>query len=294
MKSIVCLFIFTISLFVVKGGDVHPQHNPNQPSTCRYYVGGSNYYDLSALRKSHGKPYYHKDTDGDEWFFNVCGDLSSLEVTNCPKNATVCKRTNNVGLNAGKRAEWSQLPTYITGNGVEITYGDGDSCSNGETKLKTTMEFVCENGPQVFVRYVNHVDNCYAVITVASSEACQQSHVPSVPSAVGVSVRIPSFYILMLALLSFTICCVCICACCARGKRNKYLKKMREENEMIQFSNVAFDQIPQNIPNISLERMEPQAPNFPTELPMQYLQAPQFFLYPMQNSVFQPPSQEER
>jgi len=286
MKYIACLFIFVISVFVVKGEE---RHHPNQPSIgCRYSVD-SNYYDLNALRiKPHGQPYYYRDSDGDEWLFNVCGDLSELDVANCPKNASICKRTNNVGLNAGKRAEWSRLPTSEIG--VEITYGDGDICS-GETKLKTTIEFVCEKGPHVVVRDLKHVDECYSIITVASSEACAkqqvQPHVMKLDST-------PLLYVLMFGLLTLSILCVCICACCARGRRNKYLKKMKEENEMIQFSNVAFDQIPQNPHNnISFERMEPQAPNFPTELPMHYLQAPQFYLYPMQNTVFQP-SLEER
>jgi len=51
---------------------------------------------------------------------------------------------------------------------------------------------------------------------------------------------------------------------------------------MIQFSDVAFHQIPQDAPTISLQRMEPQAPSMSPNMGRipQFIQAPQYFMYP--------------
>jgi len=117
-------------------------HAPEKNSKCILFdKEGKVEYDLRRLQKFEGKPYSYADGNGTEWFFNICGDLEALDIQGCPKDAAVCKRTNNVTVNAGKTAV---LSGNNQTNGIEIVYKDGDSCGvNGQRT--TTFEFVCRS-----------------------------------------------------------------------------------------------------------------------------------------------------
>jgi hypothetical protein len=330
---------------------------PNVPDSCLYStIDGSANYNLTRLHKSQGKPYTHVDEKGNEWIFNVCGDLEGLDVQDCPKDAVVCKRTNNVTVSAGKTALWKDYEVNPR-KGVEIIYGEGDSCG-AQDQMTTIFDFVCkerkskghhregkgksksehensrsghknksnseqenskpehnsksnnkEDKPRsghrehkkgrkmLFVKEVKMIDNCTTVITVESWAACQkmENYLDGGEFSYFDGDRHGDedeehergeFFPSLFAPFILFVCFLCLCAC-VRRRRAEKLKKFNQEKEMLQFSDIAFHQIPQEAPMIALQRMEPQAPqmspNVPrnqSPMPSQFIQAPQYFLYP--------------
>jgi len=221
-------------------------------------------YDLNALRLHWGLPYSHKEENGDEWLFNVCDNLSNLIVSNCSKDAVVCKRTKNgVVSNAGKRADWNKLDDLRIG--VEVTYGEGDVCGN--SKLKTTFEFQCSAADKkLVVQSIKHVDNCYTVITIRSQQACFKPSVttyatvePGYSTVTETRFFFSPFLFTMILGLFLCVCLFC-CACCAR-RRKQRLHRIQMEHEMSQFPVTSF-QIPQSPPPYSVQFAEPQAPQY--------------------------------
>jgi len=244
---------------------------------CRYTASDNSVYDLSHLRKTHGKAYSYTDKEGDEWLFNVCGDLSGLQVEDCPKDAVVCKRSKLVPtVNAGKRASWSDFVNKS--RGVEVVYGEGDMCEGGIPR-KTTFDFVCakacKSKPQaskLMVTDLKNIDKCYTVITVASPKACpvDLQHEDDDDE----DGHRPSGFVFMLLFFTLSVCCLCVCACCARRRRLCHLQKKKQEQEMIQYANTAFHQ-QQPMP-FKQESYTVQMPT--TQQAMQFM--PQYFVYP--------------
>jgi len=276
--------------------------------------------------------------------------LEGLEnIQDCPKDAVVCKRTNNVTVNAGKIALWKDYELNPT-KGVEVVYGEGDTCG-AQGQMTTTFDFVCrerkskghregrpksgqksksehensrpehesksksehensksenENGKpksghrehkkgerkRLIVKEVKIVDNCTTVITVETWAACQgmENYFNNGHGFFGRDHEREeghSVFGSMVLFFALSVCCLCLCACCARRRRAEKMRRFNQEKEMLQFSDVAFHQIPQEAPVIALQKMEPQAPqmspNVPRNqypIPSQFIQAPQYFLYP--------------
>jgi hypothetical protein len=241
-------------------------------------------YDLSPLRRT-SKPFSHLDQYGNQWFFNVCDNLQSSNVPQCPADAFVCKvpAGTAVGLNAGKVGLWSD---HVNGpsKGVEIVYGDGDKCDTNVPR-KTTFEFVCDEiapnqrNPHKILTVEKveiDTDKCYTVFTVKSPFACRNNEVV-VGGDEKYRTHVHGLFAPLFLFFLISLIFVCCCACCARRRRNKQIRNKLEQ-EMIQFSNVTWQQPPQ------------EAQTMP-----QYLQAPQYFVYPsVQVPIQQTPATLER
>jgi len=245
---------------------------------CTYNASDGSFYDLHLLRKMHGKPYSFTDEEGNEWLFNVCGDLSNLKVDYCPKDSVVCMRSKlgGVAVNAGKRASWSDFVNKS--RGVEIVYGEGDMC-DGSIPRKTIFDFVCptvrssrssrRNSP-ISVTEVKEMDKCSTLIKVSSHFACPvATHGGPI---IEDRERVHSKLMFMIPLFTLSMCCLFMCACCARRRRLSKMKKMQEQ-EMVQYANLAFQQ--SNTPF----KQEPYVLQMPTnQQPMQFM--PQYYVYP--------------
>jgi len=244
-------------------------------ANCRYTATDGSIYDLSKLTKFSGKPYSYVDAKGDEWLFNICGQLGSLEAPKCPKDASICLVSNGVGVDAGRRSSWNDF--VPPNHGVEIIYA-GESCDSTRLR-KTTFEFVCKedlsSGIPLVVENVHREDECYSVIKISSPFACPIHRQVEVTHVT----MIPPFLFMAFLLSVFVIFCLCLCACCARRRRRNCQRN--QELQMIQFSNEAFHQSNHGVSPSAPPRYSPSAP-------MQYLQAPPYFLYPsVQNPIQQ-------
>jgi len=251
---------------------------------CVYQDKMKRQYDLSRLRLHHGeRPYTHSE-NGVKYEFNVCGDMDGLNVSTTNTKAVVLRN----GENAGQRAEWSDLSSRE--RGVEIVYGEGDVCKN--TNRKTTFEFLCDEkrNTDLYVFRVQPVDSCYEIITVYTHVACPvEGSIPSLETEESHGfIPFPIFTI-----FSLLICCLCTVFAIRRKKHHEMIKKQNREKQMIQFSNVAFQQIPMEEFPVA-PRTEPAAPQMPRNQPLQFLQAPQYFVYPsVQAPVQQQPASLE-
>jgi len=265
---------------------------------CVFVAPDGSTYDLSPLKRYPGEEPYSfssKPNNAPEWEFNVCGHLDGLGKSYYPKEAAVVYyETPSTIRNAGERASFASLSNGR--RGVEVVLGEGEACEN--TQRKTTFEFICEEATDaasmtpLVVEGVRKVDTCYNVITVRSKFACPL--VGMNQFSVEEDVDVSGGMTLMILFFTLAACCICVCACCSRRRRCARMKRMNKENEMIQFSNVAFQQVPLE-EFVEPPRPQPQAPQMPQQMmPMQYLQAPQYFLYPsVQTPVQQSPASLE-
>jgi len=264
MKLLVCLALFcSYSLAIMS---LHP--------VCKYTATDGSQYDLTSLRRS-TTPFSYVDQSGNKWYFNVCGDLRNLKATNCPADAHVCEipKGSTVGVNAGQVGLWSDYAPKAS-EGVEIVYGGGDKCES-KVPRKTTFEFVCDEAEDILSvdKVVTDTDNCYSVITVKSQFACKVNNEQTAEVHMGHAFF--TFFFLTCLTCALLMCC---CACCARRRRCRQQKHKKEQEEMVQFSNVTWQQVPQEMP-----------------MPSQYLHAPQYFIYPsVQTPIQQAPATLER
>jgi hypothetical protein len=262
MKVLVCLaLLFAFSMAIM---DINP--------VCKYTATDGSQYDLTPLKRT-TTPFFHMDQNGNKWYFNVCGELKGLQVTpQCPPESYVCEipKGTSFGVNAGKVGLWSDYAPTAS-KGVEIVYGDGDKCETSVPR-KTTFEFVCDESENLLSvdKVVTDTDKCYSVITVKSQFACK------INEEATAEVHLSAFFtFFFLSCLTCAIC-MCLCACCARRRRCRQQKHKKEQEEMVQFSNVTWQQVPQ-------------------EMPTQYLHAPQYFIYPsVQTPIQQAPATLER
>jgi len=243
---------------------------------CTYQDKMNRQYDLSRLRLHRGqRPYTHSE-NGVKYEFNVCGDMDGLNVSTMDTKAVVLRN----GENAGQRAEWSDLSSKE--RGVEIVYGEGAVCKS--SNRKTTFEFLCDEQrmESLYVFRVQPVDSCYEIVTLYTSAACPLGDMVSQSEAHESIFPFPTVSIALLLLG----CCLCTIYSVRRRKHHQMIKKQNRENQMIQFSNVAFQQIPmEEFP--TAPRVAPSVPQ--RNQPFQFLQAPQYFVYP---SVQAPVQQE--
>jgi len=255
------LSIALLALFAVAAA-VHP-------FACTYTDQMGRQYDLSPLRLDDGAVYtYH--LNGAIYEFNVCGDVDGLDfvgrfapnAANISK-AVVIKTVDRVSENAGSRPEWSDLSSKEAG--VELVLGEGSVC--GSSQRKTSFEFLCSKasmGMMLRVTEVQPVDACYEIITISTSYAC-----PLDSEAEGEVTEVIAF-----PLIPFIVSgCIFFCALVyviRRRRNHQALIRRNKEKQMVQFSNVAFQQIPME----DFTRQQQQ------QIASPFLQAPQYFVYP--------------
>jgi len=245
---------------------------------CLFSSPDGNIYDLSSLERFPGQEPYKFTTkaNGDpEYEFNVCGSLDGLGFQFYPKNASVVYyETPSTIHNYGKRPSLASLSRGRIG--VEIVYGEGEKCLN--TQRKTSFEFLCDEIINGFltVEGIEKVDECYSVFTIRTGAACPITE--QFPGETSVEVESPSFGpILIFAILISCLVCLCACCCRRRGRKNCQKKRMNGEHEMVQLNNdVSFQQVPLE----DYYRQNNVQQSNGQVMPMQYLNAPQYFLYP--------------
>jgi hypothetical protein len=246
---------------------------------CTYQDKMHRTYDLSRLRRHRGQsPYVHL-ADGVKYEFNVCGDLEGLQGMSNHTKAVVMRN----GENAGQRAEWSDLSSKE--RGVEVVYGEGVPCKNSQRK--TTFEFLCDEQrtEAMYVFRVQPVDSCYEIVTIYTLAACPIEDNDEMETSEEVSGLMIPFPMLLGFLL---MCCCGTCFAIRRRKNHEALKRKNREKQLLQYSNVAFHQIPMEEYPMP-PKPQPVAPQMAKNQPLQFLQAPQYFVYP---SVQVPVQQE--
>jgi len=258
-------------------------------STCTYRASDGSFYNLNSLKRKEG--FLVADGRGDTWYFNFCSDLSEMKNTNCSKNSYVCKISNGKPINAGKQITWQD---YVNPKGgIEILFTEGDKCGN--RNMQTSIHLLCNNSndkKNLTSLKVIQVDSCSTIITAESGAACPVIEDEDNDSEV-YGYEASEYVNFLLLTLAIFVCGLCICCCCISHRtRSKDLKK--REDDMIKYSDFAFEPLVEDPSVIQLQRMEPHAPFAPEVssfvnqnnnqvAPIQntrYFQAPEYFLYP--------------
>jgi len=286
-------------------------------ATCQttYYDQQNDYYYyLGDLSDETENWLNATDNEGNVWYLNLCPDQDE-EIdypSPCPSGVSVCVLNATTGVITEKGSTNSQLladSPFGSSMGVEATFGGEDAAGNA---YKTVIEYVClieaqdliasassedttttdyEMAP-VYVS-VNVMDSTYTVITVNTTQACGQ---PDMVMDGNMDIAEwddddydndfnwylpfnPLFCIVFA--VSFLATCIC-CCCCVRRRRCQ----MKKAVAMKQFSNVAFQPIPQTQAKAPVQQQQ-FAPAFNP-----YIAQPQFvYYYPAQGQFVPPQTQ---
>jgi hypothetical protein len=178
------------------------------------------------------------DQNGNIWFFTVCdleisSPCSSLDTLN--ETVNVCQQINGQLYNKGTfDTEIFSDSANGAGQGFEVMFG-----VESDTPVKTLLQFVCSYDTPDSVS-VNVVDDTLTIITYNSALACPISDDYS--SDYG---SINPFFFIIRHLSLALIAIGCVCCCCAIRMRRRRVQQQTKDIAMKQFSNVAFQPIPQ-------------------------------------------------
>jgi len=274
---------------------------------CTYEAtDGRTNYDFSALR-GNGSGLVYKDLRNNTWHFIICGGKRWNPVQfGCAADTGVCLvPKTGMPVNAGKfsTALWSDSPNGVA-SGVEITMGDGDNCVNGG-KRKTNIELVCDYGVKFVVSALS-MDGCFQSLRIRTSSACPLSETMDGEGHEDEDDHHGNpLVFFIITLVGIFCCCLCVGVCCQRNRRR--MQRRKQECEMVQFSNVAFQPLAQEPPKEFIPRpqqVQQQSQRLPFPVPVQQLptyyptvqqmqpvpfaQPPQYFIYPQQPIQYQP------
>jgi len=249
--------------------------------TCDYYsTSGDSYYLGDLGWESNHWVNFTDDASGSVWFFRVCEDSESdYEFINpCPIGSAVCVSIKG-GIFESRGSIDSVLMSdspYGSSQGVEEVFGSADVCADNSA-IKTVIDYVCgDNYDPIFT--ISLVDGCFTTITVNTSQACSQMVVEDGDMDEwdeddSDSEAHPHIFVSFSGLLLMIAMSICMCCCCCLAKRRRCQRK--KDIAMKQFSNVAFQPIPQTRtqPNVNVV---PQM-NLPAYNP--YVVQPQQYVY---------------
>jgi len=303
MKTLVVLLCFVLLAFAHKGSK--SGHNNKHKQDCVFQGDSGDRIDLSRIA---GKVFTVNETvighnTNSTWYWTVCGNLSEIAV--CPPSSAICFVENGKASNWGNASTVQISAKELHPDGVTLAFA-GEMCSYGILR-SASLHFHCDwNAVTPKVTTMNKY-TCNVDFTIASIYACDTT----VDSENGSHlVMAPFLVVFFISFMTFA-CCICLCACCRRRIHRK--QQQKRELEMIQYSNVAFQPIPQEEQKEETKKTVRQSPPAPgrlphpvpvqhipayyppvSQLPVQpvQLQPPQFFLYPsVQHPVqFQPAS----
>ena len=131
-------------------------------------------FDLTGLRHKKGQiDYMCMDGESNSFYFNVCGELSSMNKTGC-EGAAVCQETpTGVIFNAGTFVSQKFEADYESGpgRGIIIHYGNGTSCSDDNNRH--TMIFIeCDETADIPVIQPAETENCSFAFHLTSKYGC--------------------------------------------------------------------------------------------------------------------------
>jgi len=199
---------------------------------CYYDDDNGMGYSFSTLGYSTNGWLNATDSKNNIWFFRICEEYSN-DNRPCLDGQSVCIGNQNRGSTS--TAQFSGLPDSM--DGFEVIFGNADN-------YKTVIDFVCGLSGNITIE---SIDDYTTAITVSSFYACGQSY----NMIGGVSVEtMPGniFPFIMFILIIGSICiliCICCCCCISRKRRNNCNNK-RNNIAMKEFSNIAFQPIPQH------------------------------------------------
>jgi len=228
--------------------------------SCSYYSSISDKsYSLENLAYStqHWMTY-KDDVDGSVWNWKVCDDgAQEVNEIPCPANSSVCVSTNgNPSVNRGSTytALWSEIPqpTTTSNSGIEVAFGSDEACPKDYSAIKTVIDYVCSSvsnekrDNQDYFITVDTNEACFTTITVYTQEACDQdSYQDGDYDSWEASNEVHGFFFPFITfgtLLIMSVLFTVMCCCCLIRLRRRNVKKAIA---MKQFSNVAFQPIPQ-------------------------------------------------
>eukprot|EP01029_Cantina_marsupialis_P018707 TRINITY_DN4308_c0_g1_i1.p1 TRINITY_DN4308_c0_g1~~TRINITY_DN4308_c0_g1_i1.p1 ORF type:complete len:305 (+),score=85.64 TRINITY_DN4308_c0_g1_i1:35-949(+) len=163
---------------------------------CRKTINGAT-FDLAPLSTSQPLGYRVSDSRGLEYsrdftyIFNVCDNVPQIPETenNMCTITTGAEGEQNSGkapafqiwnmqegcnrLGVGDDMLWELVDSQNPSRGVQVTYGDGDSCHNGDYR-KLTLRFLCEddyyNIPDE--EQVVEINHCHYQISIKTIYGC--------------------------------------------------------------------------------------------------------------------------
>ena len=135
---------------------------------------GKNYqYNLTALCHASGEIdiFTTRDEQGNYYFINFCGPTSAA----CTTGSTVCMRDpyfNNFGCGMLDTQKWADSPSVKPGEGLQVTYENGEECSTDGAKRSSVITLQCDpNEPEGIIDTVE-VKDCHYTFTFRSAHAC--------------------------------------------------------------------------------------------------------------------------
>jgi len=230
------------------------------------------------------------DSNGNIWFFQS-GCFGFTDFTPCPENSPACVLFSGSSEPVSAAIQTPEDGYSYTANGLEFVFSSETSCysnSVGEkTTMKTTLDFNCDPLNDNITFSVSF-EGCFTVITVNSSSFCPISSMdesgdyPSYAdfgSENSIAIQYVGFAffsigIILLFSIGFLIS-VCLCCCCMVRRRRQ--KKMQVA--MRQFSNVAFQPIPNSKATRQPTPISNHVPQGPLPAYNPYLGQPQQFVY---------------
>ena len=113
------------------------------------------------------------------YYVNVCGIsyYSSNTYYNCKSGSSICRRDmqnqySSYGLLAKQKVQPSIESDVKIGEGVTITYSDGDTCSSGKNKVGT-VHIRCSNTADPGYLYdIKESDDCESSLYMYSVVGC--------------------------------------------------------------------------------------------------------------------------
>lgn len=272
--------------------------------SCNYVAEDKQWiqYDLSNLETDRNHWLNGTDNNGNVWYWKVCtSEVGVPDGQDSPCgdsiSAACVSQKGNPFESRGNfdSALWSDSRSGT--DGVEVVF-TGDVCSNDATQnVKTVIDYVCSADSEDYTSEIKS-DGCFTTITVYTSDACRDQVMYDGSWADGDDYQTHSYqsfflgpFVSMIGLLGLCICLVS-CCCCMRRRRCQ-----RKAIAMKQFSNVAFQPIPQthsaikqqqNIPMVQIHPPSNQIP-LPSYNPfvVQQPHQPYVYYYPNQQQQTQ-------
>jgi len=256
--------------------------------SCDYYSTSGDSYYLGGLGwESNHWMNFTDDASSSVWYFRVCEDSESDNefVNPCPAGSAVC-----VSVKGGAFVSRGSLDSvlmsdspYGSSEGVEEVFGSADVCEDNSA-IKTVIDYVCGDSFDPIVT-ISLVDGCFTTITVNTTQACSSDVEDGdmddwVEDDMDSEEVHPHIFISFSGLVLMIAMCICMCCCCCLAKRRRCQRK--KDIAMKQFSNVAFQPIPQTrtqsnvVPQMNLPAYNPYVVQpqqfvyyYPTQVPQQ-------------------------
>ena len=131
-------------------------------------------FDLTGLRHTKGQMDYQcMDELANTFYFNVCGELTLVNQTEC-EGAAVCQKSPlGVFYNAGMFGSQKISPDYESGpgRGIVLYYENGTSCSKDENR-RTVIFIECDEDATIPVIQPAETDNCSFAFHMTSKYGC--------------------------------------------------------------------------------------------------------------------------